>query len=106
MRLFLKLCSIVSLIIASIKIAMIGNLSQGLVAFTIICGVLFLVGNRKVYIITAAVASIVFFIKLSGGNSIEQYALLQSILTLAVVCFGVYIMFGGLKRKKNSNHSY
>ena len=92
MQTFLKICSIVSIIIAAIKLAMIGNLSQGTVVFIILAGILILVGNRVVYIISAAVAALVLFIKLYGGNNVGQYGLLQSILTLAFVCFGLYII--------------
>src|SRR5947208_1890422 len=101
MQTFLKICSIVSIIIATIKLALIGNLSQGTVLFIIVCGILILVGNRTVYIITAAVAALVLFIKLYGGSSVEQIALLQSILTLAIVCLGLYIMLRGLFGRSN-----
>lgn len=105
MQTFLKICSIISIIIAAIKLALIGNLSQGTVVFIILCGILILIGNRVVYIITAAVAAIVLFIKLYGGNDAGQYALLQSILTLALVCLGFYIMLRGFTGGGNRNRS-
>lgn len=98
---FLKICSIVSIIIAAIKLALIGNLSQNMVIFIILCGVLILIGNRAIYIVTAAVAALVLFIKLYGGSSTGQFALLQSILTLALVCLGFYVMLGGLIGRGN-----
>ena len=101
MQTFLKICSIISIIIAAIKLAMIGNLSQGTVVFIILAGILILVGNRMVYIITAAVAALVLFIKLYGGSGDGQYALMQSILTLALVCFGFYIMVRGFIGRGN-----
>jgi len=97
MRSFLKICSIVSLIIATLKLALIGNLSHGTVTFILLSGLLILLGNRKVYVITAAVTGLVLFIKLYGGNSAGQFALLQSILTLTLVCFGLSILFNQSK---------
>jgi len=93
---FLRFCSIVSIIIASVKLALIGNLSPGTVVFIIICGLLILVGNRTIYIIVAAVAALVLFVKIYGGDWEGESALLHSILTLALVCFGIYIMLRGL----------
>ncbi len=101
MQTLLKICSIVSIIIATIKLAVIGNLSQGTVLFIILCGILILVGNRMVYIITAAVAALVLFIKLYGVNGAGQYALLQSILTFALVSLGFYIMLRGFIGRSN-----
>lgn len=105
MQTFLKICSIISIIIAAIKLALIGNLSQGTIVFIILCGILILVGNRTVYIITAAVAALVLFIKLYGGNATGQYALLQSILTLALVCLGLYIMLRGFIGRGNRSRN-
>ncbi len=101
MQSFLKICSIISIIIAAIKLALIGNLSQGTVVFIILCGILILVGNRVVYIITAAAAALVLFVKLYGGSSAGQFILLQSILTLALMCLGFYIMVRGFIGKDN-----
>lgn len=94
---FLRFCSIVSIIIAAIKLALMGNLSPGTVIFIIAAAILILVGNRTVYIITAAIAALVLFLKVyGGGNATAQSALLQSILTLALVCFGIFIMIRGI----------
>lgn len=89
---FLKLCSIVSIIIATIKLALIGNLSQETIIFIIIASLLILVGNRTVYIITAALAALVLFVKIYGATEAGQFALLHSILSLAIACFGLYII--------------
>ncbi|MFN8353680.1 MAG: hypothetical protein U0Y10_04520 [Spirosomataceae bacterium] len=93
----LKICSIVSMVIAAIKLALIGNLSPGMVVFILVCGLLILVGNRTIYIITAAVAALVLFIKVYGGNNpAGESALLGSVLTLVMVCVGFYVMFKGM----------
>lgn len=93
---FLRFCSIISIIIASIKLALIGNLTPGIVVFIIICGLIILIGNRTIYIIGAAVAALVLFLKVYWGNAQGESSLLHSILTLALVCFGIYIMLRGL----------
>jgi len=105
MRNLLKACSIISIIIVTIKLALIGNLSQATIIFIILCGILILVGNRSLYIITSAIAALILFIKLHGGNPAGQYALLQSILTLVLVCFGLYIILRGFKGKTNNRKS-
>ncbi len=93
MDFFLKFCSIISIIIASIKLAIMASLTPGMVAFIIVCGLLILIGNRTIYIITAAAAALVLFIKVYGtGNVTAESFLLQGILTLAIVMFGLYIM--------------
>jgi hypothetical protein len=104
---FLRFCSIVSIIIACIKLALIGHLTLGTVVFIIICGLLILVGNRTIYIIVAAVAALVLFVKIYGGGSaIGESSLLQSLLTLALVVFGLYIMLRGfLPGRRNANQS-
>jgi hypothetical protein len=105
MQTLLKLCSIISIIIAAIKLALIGNLSQGTVIFIILCGILIAVGNRTVFIITGAVSALVLFIKLYGGSSAGQLSLLQSILTLALVCFGLSIILRGFTGRGNRNRN-
>ncbi len=104
---FLRFCSIVLIIIASIKIALIGHLTPGMVVLIIICGLLILVGNRTIYIIVAAVAALMFFVKIyGGGSSIGESSLLQSLFTLALVVFGLYIMLMGfLPGRRNANQS-
>lgn len=104
---FLRFCSIVSIIIASIKLAVIGHLTPGTVIFIIFCGLLILVGNRTIYIIVAAVAALVLFVKIYGGSSaIGESSLLHSLLTLALVVFGLYIILRGfLPGRRNANHS-
>lgn len=103
---FLRFCSIVSIIIASIKLALIGHLTPGTVVFIIICGLLILVGNRTIYIIVAAVAALVLFVKIYGGSSIGESSMLHSLFTLALVVFGLYIMIKGfLPGRRNANQS-
>lgn len=104
---FLRFCSIVSIIIASIRLAMIGNLNPGTVVFIIVCGILILLGNRKIYIIIIAIAAILLFVKLyGGGNSVGESSLLQGLLTLALVIFGWYIMLRGfLPGRRNLRQS-
>ena len=92
----LRFCSIVSIIIASIKLALIGNLKPGTVVFIIVCGLLILLGNRIIYIIIAAIAAIVLFVKIyGGGNYFGESSILQGLLTLALAVFGLYIMLKG-----------
>jgi hypothetical protein len=93
---FLRFCSIISIIIASIKLALIGNLTPGIVVFIIICGLIILLGNKTIYILGAAVAALVLFLKVYGGTAQGESILLHSILTLALVCFGLFIMLRGL----------
>lgn len=102
MQNILKICSIVSIIIAAIKLTMIGNLTPGTVAFIILSGILILVGNRVVFTITAAVAALILFLKVYGGDAAGQSALLQSVMTLAIVCFGFYIMLRGVFGKSRN----
>jgi len=92
---FLRFCSIISIIIASIKLAIIGNLTPGTVVFIIICGLIILLGNKTIYILGTAVAALVLFLKVYGGSAQGESALLHSILTLTLVCFGIYIMLRG-----------
>ena len=100
MNSLLRFCSIVSIIIVSFKLAIIGNLTHGSVIFIIVCGLLILLGNRTIYIIVAAASALVLFVKLHGGNSIGESSLLQSILTLALAVFGMYIMLKGYFRTR------
>ncbi len=77
---------------------MIGHLTPGTVVFIIICGLIVLLGNKTIYIIGAAVAALVLFLKVYGGSPEGETALLQSLLSLALVCVGIYIMLRGLFR--------
>lgn len=99
---FLRFCSIVSIIIASIKLALIGHLTSGTVVFIIICGLLILIGNRTIYIIIAAIAALVLFVKIYGGDSLVESTLLQGLLTLAVIVFGLYVMLKGFLPGRNN----
>lgn len=103
----LRFCSVISLIIFSLRLSAIGNLTPGTVVFIIICGLLILVGNRTIYIIVAAVAALVLFVKIYGGDSaIGESSLLQSLLTLALVVFGLNIMLRGfLPGRRYANQS-
>lgn len=95
MQNFLKFCSIVSIIIAAFRLAIIGNLSPGTVVFIIICSLLILLGGRVVFTVTAAIAAVTLFVKVYGGDGAGQSALLQGILSLALVCFGFYVIISG-----------
>jgi hypothetical protein len=95
MQTLLKTCTIISIIIFSLRLAIIGNFTPSTVVFIIICAVLIMIGNRTIYIITAAIAALVLFVKLYG-NGPGETALLTSILTLALVVFGFYIMIRGV----------
>lgn len=90
------------MIIASIRLAIIGNLTSGTVILIILCGLVILLGNKTLYIIAAAVAALVLFLKNYGGNPAEEAALLQAILTLAIVCFGLYIILKGFFKPSRS----
>jgi hypothetical protein len=93
---FLRFCSIISIIIASVKLALIGNLTPGIVVFIIFCSLIILLGNKTIYIIGAAIAALVLFLKVYGCGAQGESTLLHSILTLALVCFGIYIMLRSL----------
>lgn len=93
---FLRLCAIISIIIASLKLGMIGGLTPGMTTFIIICGLLILIGNRAMFIVAAAVAGSVLFTKVYGGSTEGEAALLHSVLTLALVVFGMYIIVKGI----------
>jgi hypothetical protein len=76
---YLKFCSILSIIIASIKLAMIGSLTTGTIVFIIKCGLLILSGNPASCIIIAAIAALVLFVKLyEGGNPLGESSLVQA----------------------------
>lgn len=89
---FLRLCSIVSIIIASLKLAMLGGLTPSTTVFIIICSVLVAFGNRALFTISAAAAALVLFIKVNSGTRDGEVALLQSILALAFAVFGLYLI--------------
>lgn len=96
MQTFLKICSIINIIIFNFWLAIMGNLRPGTVVFIIICGFLIMLGNQTIYIISAPVAALVLFIKLYGGNPEAEGAFLQPILILAIVILGLYTMVSGL----------
>jgi len=66
-----------------------------------------MIRNRTVNIIAAAVAALILFVKVYGGHSSTgESSLLQSLLTLALVVFGLYIMLRGfLLGRRNTNQS-
>jgi hypothetical protein len=100
----LRLCSIVSVIVATIKIALMGNLTPGLAAFIIICGMVILIGNKKIYIIIASVAALTLFIISHDTSPQGQFIILKAIMILVLSCIGLYVMLGGFsKRNGNSN---
>jgi hypothetical protein len=97
MKDFLRVCSIISIIIATIKIGLAGLLTPEWIVFIIICSIIFLAGGRKIFIITAALASLALFARLYGhGDAQATTGILQSVLTLALICVGIYMMFRGL----------
>lgn len=106
MQNFLKFCSIVSIIIAAFRLAIIGNLSPGTVVFIIICSLLILMGGKVVFTITAAIAAVTLFVKVYGGDGSGQSALLQGILCLALVCFGLYTVISGAFPSIRSRRRY
>ncbi len=100
----LKFASIISLIIATLKLAFAGLLSQGWVVFILICGVVILAGGRKVLIVTAAFTGLVLFIRIySRGNDVQAGILLKHLIILALVLFGIYTMLKGVSGSKNNN---
>jgi hypothetical protein len=93
---FLRFCSIISIIIASLKLAMIGGLTPNTTVFVIVCGLLIAFGNKNFFTIAAAAAALVLFIKVNGGTSVGQAVLLQSILALGFAVFGIYLVVRNL----------
>lgn len=107
MQYFLRFCSIISLIIFSIRLALLGNLSQGTIIFIIVAGLLILLGNRTIYIIASAAAALFLFIRLYGaGNAAAESALLQSLLTLGIVVFGLFVMLRGIFPASRNRRRY
>lgn len=84
------------MIITSLKLAIIGNLSVPTVGFIIGCGVIVLVARRALFTVVAAIAGLYLFIKLHGGSTEGEMALFQGILELALVCYGLYLIFRGV----------
>ncbi len=74
---------------------MMGRLTPGIVILIMICGLLVLIGNRTAYIIVAALAALVLFVKINGNSSAEQTGLLGSIIVLTIALFGLFVMFKG-----------
>ncbi len=99
---FLRFCSIVSITIATLKIGLAGLLTSGWIIFIIVCALLILAGGKKVFKITAALAALALFARYYGGGNTQQTnAVFQGVLTLALMLFGVYIMFRGFFRERN-----
>ena len=92
MRTFLKFCSIISIIIASLKIAMMGRLTPYTAAFIMIGALLILIGNKTLYTITAALVALVLYTKVYGGTDQMDISIIQSIITLAIILFGIFLM--------------
>lgn len=96
MRYFLRFCSIITLSIGAIKLGLSGLLTPGWIAFIIICALLFLAGGKRIIIITAAIAGLLLFARFyGGGNQQATNSIIQSVLCLSIMCFGIYIMFRG-----------
>ena len=98
MKTILKIACIISIVVATIKLGIMGNLAPETAVIIMIGAVLILAGDKKVFIILAAVLSLYLFIKVYGsGNSQQETILLQGILMLVIILFGFWVMFKGYK---------
>ena len=61
MQTLLKISIIITIIIFSLRVAVIDDLTPGTVVFIIMCVVPIMIGNLSIYIITAVIASFQLF---------------------------------------------
>lgn len=96
--------SVISTFVILFKLALQGVLSvETTVVFLII--IVFIVARHEMfYKLLAALAGLLYFVwEKSGFNKPHFLQLLQPMLALVIMLFGIYILFGGLNSSKNSN---
>lgn len=104
MRTFLKFCTILSIVIATIKIVMMSRLTPDTAVFIMIGALIILAGNKTLYTITAAIMALVLFLKVYGDTTRWDNTILQSVIALAIMLLGIFVMLRGVFPSSHSGN--
>lgn len=98
----LRFLTILSLVVFSVRLYMMGVFSPVFIGIALIAGVAAMAFGRKGRIVAASIGGLLLLAQfISGGDAALRGQFIQSVLTLALVLAGIYIMLGGrLKRTR------
>ena len=95
-----NIATIISITITALKLGLAGKLTAEQIAVLLIVCVIILALRSNVVKVIAALASLYLFAQTYASNSREFEQIIAMVLTLAGMMVGIYIIFGGWRKRK------
>lgn len=92
----LRFLTILSLVVLSVRLYLLGVFSPVLIAIALIAGVAAMAFGRRGRIIAGSIGALLLLAQfVSGGDTAVRGQFIQSVLTIALVLAGIYLILGG-----------
>lgn len=92
----LRFLTILSLVVLSVRLFLIGAFSPTFIVIALVAGIAAMAFGRRGRIIAASIGALLLMGQfVSGGDAALRGQFIQSMLTIALVCAGIYLILGG-----------
>ena len=96
----LRFLTIISLVVLSVRLYLLGVFSPGFITIALVAAVVAMALGRRGRIVAASIGGLLLLAQfVSGGDAALRGQFIQSMLTLALVLAGIYIILGGRFRR-------
>lgn len=92
----LRFLTILSLVVLSVRLYLLGVFSPAFITIALVAGIAALAFGRRGRIIAGSIGALLLLAQfVSGGDAALRGQFIQSVLTIALVCAGIYLILGG-----------
>ena len=99
----LRFLTILSLVVLSVRLYLLGVFSPVFITIALLAGVVAMAFGRRGRILAASMGGLLLLAQfVSGGDAAVRGQFIQSVLTIALVLAGIYLILGG--RFNKSRH--
>lgn len=92
----LRFLTILSLVVLSVRLYLLGVFSPVFITIALLAGVAAMAFGRRGRIVAASIGGLLLLAQfVSGGDAAVRGQFIQSVLTIALVLAGIYLILGG-----------
>ena len=96
----LRFLTLLSLVVLSVRLYLMGVFSPAFITIALVAAVVAMALGRRGRIVAASIGGLLLLAQfVSGGDAALRGQFIQSMLTLALVLAGIYIILGGRFRR-------
>lgn len=99
LRNLLNIATILSITLTALKLGMTGKISPEHIAYILVFCVFIIAIKSKIAKIVTVLLSLFLFAQTYASNNQELMQIIGLVLTLLIALVGLYIMFGGWRKK-------